>query len=70
LVLIGTKKVKDNKNPFSFEQIKKWLSLIFETRKSHLFIDEIKDDPSDKNWILNVIKNLKARKTGKNIVFY
>jgi len=70
LVFIGTKKVKDNKNPFSFEQIKKWLSLVFETSKPHIFIDEIKDNPSDKNWVLSLIKKIEDKKTGKNIVFY
>ncbi|MFT8042489.1 hypothetical protein ACMYM3_22410, partial [Salmonella enterica subsp. enterica serovar Brandenburg] len=57
LILIGTMKNRDDKNPLDFKQIKNILS------KKYLFnnklkIVELKDDASDLVWIYSIYKIL------------
>ena len=70
LVCIGTKGVRDEKNPFSLDQIKKWISSIFLNESKKISIVELPDNPSDFQWTINFQKQLEDMKIGKDIVFY
>ncbi|MDD2908089.1 MAG: hypothetical protein PHH98_05640 [Candidatus Gracilibacteria bacterium] len=57
IILIGTKDIKDEKNPLSFLEIKEILLEKY-PNNSKLTILELKDDRSDLIWIYNIYKIL------------
>jgi nicotinamide-nucleotide adenylyltransferase len=61
-VYIGIKKQSDERNPFSFEEIKIFLLLIFskEVQESILKIDFIGDVDTDREWAENIFEKIKS----------
>lgn len=57
LVLVGTMKNRDEKNPLEFKQIKELLSLKYNFNNK-LKIVELKDDSSDLVWVFSIYKIL------------
>ncbi len=70
LVLLWSPLEKDEKNPFSFKKRKDLLLDYFKI-KPNLKIMEIKDNPSDLSWSVNIYKKLVENYPNfKNINFY
>lgn len=72
LIFLWSSKYRKNKNPFSYEERKNFIEMVFPKQiyKNQLIILEIHDQESDLCWIKSLIYQIGNIYTGEHITFY
>ena len=68
ILLLSSANIVDEKNPYSFQDRKKYIRSLY---KNNLVIDYLDDFPSDEDWIINIKTKLEKIIDNKDeIIFY